>query len=272
DVAAEFAEAKLSYLASASLLEHIDIINLSEPQRQLLAGIDDLTVREMVRDFITAQQFRRDIFVKGGSQLSPLEGPAVWRAQRFALSTLRADVPMKVSGLQGEATLQPDIYKPILDALEAGPRTLEELLALPATGALGGPSLQQALSVLIGANHAQPCLNAAGDTKRAKGARAFNTALMNRAKDRGDLVFLASPVTGGGLLVPRFDQLFLFARRQKQPNPPQFVWEVMSLQGQKLIRDGKTLETAEENLAQLRIEYEAFVAKRLSVLTQLGID
>ena len=272
DVAAEFAEAKLTYIASAHLLDHIDVVNLSEPQRQLLAEIDDPTVREMVRDFITVQQFRRDVFVKGPTSLPTFEGQALWRNQRFVLSSPRADVPLKVNGSQGEATLQAEVYDPLLEALESGPKTLEDLLALPATAAVGGQKLQQALTVLIGANQVQPCLSAAGDSKRAKGVRAFNGAVMRRAEDGGDLVFLASPVTGGGHLLSRFDQLYLLARRQKQADPAQFVWNILGPQGQRLIRDGKTLEAAEDNLAQLRTDYETFVAKRLPVLAKLGID
>ena len=272
DVAAEFAEAKVTYLASANLLDHVDVINLSEPQRQLLAGIDDLTVREMVRDFITVQQFRRDIFIKGGNVLPTLEGHAAWRDQRFVLSTPRADVPLKVNALQGEATLQADVYEPVLDALASGPKTLGELLVIPSVTAVSAPKVQQALTVLVGANHIQPCLNAAGDAKRVKTVRAFNGAIMRRAQDNAKLVFLASPVTGGGLLVSRLDQLFLLAKRQKQADTAQFIWNILASQGQRLVRDGKALETAEENLEYLRSEYDEFVAKRLQVLTQLGID
>jgi len=271
DVAAEFAEAKLNYLGSAHLLDHIDVINLSEAQRELLASVEDTTVREMIRDFITGQQFRRDVFVKGASSLSPRETNLGWLEQRFVLSALPADVQMKVTTLQGEAQLQSDVYEPILEALAGGPRTLRELLAMPKIAALGAAKLTQALSILIGAGHAQPALAARGDAARTKRTRAFNDAVFARAQDGNSIAFLASPVTGGGIAVGRFHQLFLLARQRKEADPAAFVWSILASQNQRLVRDGKTLETVEENLAELRTDYDEFVAKRVPLLTQLGI-
>ncbi len=66
DVARELSAAKLSYLGSAAVLEQVDAINLTAEQQQLMAGIEDPALRETVRDFMINQQFRRDVFVKGG--------------------------------------------------------------------------------------------------------------------------------------------------------------------------------------------------------------
>ena len=271
DVATEFAEAKMTYLGSAHVLDHIDVINLTDAQRTVLAGVEDPTVREMVRDFITGQQFRRDVFVKGVSLLSGREAQTSWLDQRFVLSAPAADVPMKVNTLQGEAKLQPDVYEPILAALSAGPRTLRDLLTAPATAALGGQKLQQALSILIGSGNVQPCLRKDGDSKRIPRARAFNNAILQRAQDGSSIGLLASPVTGGGVSVGRFQQLFLLARQRREADPAQFVWNILAGQNQRLVRDGKPLETPEENLAELRKDHEDFVSKRLPIFEQLGI-
>src|SRR5690606_23081881 len=65
DVVHEFSEAKLSYFGPANLLDHIDAINLSADQQELLKGLADPTLRETVRDFLVNQQFRRDLFLRG---------------------------------------------------------------------------------------------------------------------------------------------------------------------------------------------------------------
>jgi SAM-dependent methyltransferase len=271
DVAQEFSEAKLSYLGSAHLLDHIDAVNLTEPQQQLLRTIDDGGVREMLRDFITGQQFRRDIFVKGSASLSPREFQTGWLEQRFALSTPKDDVPKKVTTLQGESNLKPEVYDPLVEILASGPRTFREIVSQPGIAAMGGEKVQQAITVLVGAGHIQPCLGAKGEGARKARTKAFNTALFERAQADGVIGFVASPVTGGGVALSRLQQLFLLARQRKIADAPQFVWNLLAGQGQRLMRDGAPIESAEDNLAEIRKEHDEFVAKRLPVVEQLGI-
>jgi SAM-dependent methyltransferase len=271
DVAAELAEAKLRFLGSAHLLDHIDAVNLTAEQQALLGEVGDPTLRETLRDFIVNQQFRRDVFVRGAVPLSLLESRGRWLDTRFAFWTARADVPLTVAGPLGTANLQPEIYDPLLDALADGPRTLRQLTDVPAIGGLGWPRIVQALQVLVGAGHLQPALPARGDAERGRRTKVFNTVVMERAKASGDLQFLASPVTGGGVAVDRFEQLFLLARQTKQSDPALFIWEGLSALGQRLMKDGKALETAEENIADLRTRLAAFSEKRLPLLQRLGI-
>ena len=104
-------------------------------------------------------------------------------------------------------------------------------------------------------------------------SKALNTHLFSRARFSQDVVFLASPVIGGGVGVGRFQQLFLLARQTGRPQPEawaQFVWEILNAQGQRLVKEGKTFETPEENLAELQAQAKEF-AKRLPILQALGI-
>jgi SAM-dependent methyltransferase len=270
DVAREMGEAKLTYLGSAALLGELDAINLTADQQKVVAEVIDPTFRETVRDFMVNQQFRRDVFVKGSVPLSGSEALAEWQELRVALSTSRTEVPLKVKGSLGEATLRQEAYEPVLDALARGPRTVRQLLADQHVSALGFASLSECLAVLIGAGHLQPCLNQNGDEDRSACTRAFNNAVLHRAVLSDDLAALASPVTGGGVPVDRISQLFILAHRQKQADAAQYVWSVLEGQGQRLIRDGKTLETREDNVSELRDKFAIF-SKRADVLNQLGI-
>jgi hypothetical protein len=49
----------------------------------------------------------------------------------------------------------------------------------------------------------------------------LNTHLMTKARSSNDIAYLASPVSGGGVQVNRFEQLFLLNRSQGQ-KPPEF--------------------------------------------------
>ncbi len=271
DVAADLVEAKLSYLGSAHLLDHLDAVNLTPVQQSLLAEIGDISLRETVRDYIVNQQFRRDVFIKGHVPLTSHESRERWMAMRFALSTRRSDVPLKVTGLLGEANLQADVYEPVLDLLADGPRSVSELMTNVAVARVGWSRLTQALLVLVASGHLQPALSCVGEAERTSRARAFNTAVLNRAKSSADLRFLASPITGAGVAVDRFQQLFLLAQQNGYSEPVTYAWNILQAADQRLTKDGRLLESPEENLDELRAQHGIFVAERLPVLQQLSI-
>jgi len=104
---------------------------------------------------------------------------------------------------------------------------------------------------------------------------ALNRHLCERAAYSGDISFLASPVTGGGIPVPRFHQLFIRAKERIKSSAPhdwaQDAWNALSANGERLVTGGRTLETAEENLGQLRHQAAEFAAKRLPILEALAI-
>ena len=274
DVAGELAEAKLAFLGSAHLLDHVDAVNLTAAQKPVLDGVTDPVLRETVRDYIVNQQFRRDVFAKGAIPLPLSAVREAWLETRFALSLRREDVSMKVRGAIGEADLHADVYGPLLDTLADGPVALRQMLASPPIAALGWNRLMEALIILVGSGQVQPCLPVRTEGKRVKAARAFNQAVIRRARDSADLQYLASPVTGGGIAVPRFSQLFLLALEGGRKNAADcaaFAWQILAEQGQMIIKDGAPLKTPEENQAELASQAEAFLEKQLPVLRGLQV-
>ena len=97
---------------------------------------------------------------------------------------------------------------------------------------------------------------------------------MNAARGGGEVGYLASPVAGGAVGVARFRQLFLLAIKAGRQTPQewaQFTWDILSVQNQKLIKEGRTLETAEETLAELVSEARSFETQQLDALKALQI-
>lgn len=279
DVAQDLAAARLAFVGSAHLLDHVDAVNLTADQQAILGEAADPVFRETLRDYMVNQQFRRDIFARGAVPLSAGEVRDIWLDSRFALSTPRGEVPLKVAGALGEATLQEDVYAPVLDAfarpVEAGRSAAISLRQLltdnPKLAELGWARIQQAILVLVGAGHLQPCpADARGEGKRRESTKRFNLAVMEKARHSADLQFLASPVTGGGLAVDRFQQLFLLALAQGDKDPAAFVWRILDAQGQRIVKDGKPLENPDDNIAELKDRHTAF-EKRLPTLKSLGI-
>lgn len=272
EVAEDLAAAKLEFLSSADTLDHIESINLTAYQQHLLAEIAEPALRETTRDYLVNRQFRRDIFVRGRLALSSIEVRESWLSLRVALTLVRSDIPATVKGVLGEATLQPQVYDPILDVLSEGPRTLQQLSTDARLMQLDFAALQQAITVLIGAGHLVPCLPEEGESDRAASVRAFNLAILERARHGEELQFLASPVTGSGHHLGRCDQLFLVHHQtMREDSPEHFVWKILSSQGLRVLKDGTPLQDEAANLAELRSRYSAFLAKRLPVLQQLGI-
>ena len=271
EVAADMARAKLSYVGSAHLLDHVDAINLTAEQSQFLAEIKDSTRREYFRDLIVNQQFRRDIFIKGTQRLGFLTARDKWLDLRLVLSGPAAEVPRKVKGVLGEAELQGEVYEPILAKLDGQPKTVRELLANPSIANLGLARLQQALMILVGQAKCHIALPSSGEAERAKRTGALNLAIMRRARESADLACLASPVIGGAIGMDRIGQLFLLAAREKAPDRARFVWDFLKIQGQKIVKDGKMLDTEEENVAELKERARLFVEKAAPILAMLGI-
>jgi len=74
--------------------------------------------------------------------------------------------------------------------------------------------------------------------------------------------------------VPRFCQLFLLARQSGQKTPAdwaEFAWNLLKIQGQRLMKEGTALETEEENLAELVRQAQNFQNTQLQVLKALQV-
>lgn len=275
DVAEALSEAKLTFVASSHLLDHIDAINLSTEGQKVLAELNHPVLRQSVRDYLVNQYFRRDIFVKGGRRLTPGEVEQAWRDSAFVLTSQIDDIPMTVQGALGQANLSENFYRPLLAALSEGggaPKRVSELLEHPALGGVNLPQMREAVLVLTGAGHLFPA-QTASSAARARCHR-LNAHLLNRARSTGDVNFLVSPVMGAGLMVSRIPQLFLDAWVAGETEAPQIaraVWQVLQSQGQRLIQEGKTLETPEENVAELQRQAELFLSRRLPTLKALMI-
>lgn len=274
DVADELAEAKLSFVGSLNLLDHFDDISLSQQQREVLRAENDPIRREGLRDFVVNQLFRTDLFCKGTVRHTDRSAAGVWLDLRFTLSTPAEKIPLAIKTRMGEIDLMVQPYQSLITAFAKGPISTRELLmSNPLEGASWG-QITQAITVLVGANYLQPCLSEPDQDARAESCRLFNLAVCRHAENSEDHQFLASPVTGGGLAISRADRLFMLAINRGMEVPEEWAadaWQVLAPQGQRLLKDGKMLETDEENLAELTAKAEEFARYRLPTIRSLQI-
>ena len=267
--------AKLHFACSAHLLDLVEGLNFTEEQRKFMATIPDASFRETVRDFMVNQQFRRDYWVKGVRQLSQLERVEAFRRMRLMLLSPRQDVALTCSTTVGQVNLNENIYAPVLDALaDHRVRTLEQVEQAVAGKGLTVQHVIEAIVVLVGNSHVALVAEDSDISKSRKGTDRLNAYLMGKARSAGDITTLASPLTGGGITVGRFQQLFLTAIQLGHKKPEDWalhVWKLLAAQGQAIIKDGKTLATPEENLDELTTQAIAFNEKQLPLLKALLI-
>jgi hypothetical protein len=66
--------------------------------------------------------------------------------------------------------------------------------------------------------------------------------------------------------------LSAYLQNHKQPVEwANYVWQILVEQNQKLLKEGKMLETTEENLEELTQQANTFALEQLPVLKGLGI-
>ncbi|MFI5268997.1 MAG: class I SAM-dependent methyltransferase, partial [Chloroflexota bacterium] len=249
--------AKLSFAAPAAALEQLLAYNLTPAQRDVLAGISYDVLRETVRDYMLNQQFRRDLYSRGSRLLTPLERLDLLNDLTLMLMVDPAEVPFEVEAGLGKVGLREDIFRPVVEALaenNSGPKRIGDLVDQPSLAALPPGALIETLTVLVGAGRASPTqAPEAIEVARPRCAR-LNAHLIERSRVSGDVLWLASPVTGAGVDVSRFQQLFLAALAKGLKKPEDWAkdaWSTLSRQNQSLVKDGQVLATAEENLTEL---------------------
>jgi SAM-dependent methyltransferase len=218
--------AQLSYACSAHYLDAVDAVNLDHAQRALLHGVEDPIFRQTVRDLMVNRRFRLDYWVKGATTLSADERARALRRERVVLSARPPELPLKMRALlalnkagPGEAATAA-----ILAMLADGrPRTLGEIETAVAGKDV---TLDQIVEMILLHVH-YGCLALAQDQATAAKVRTatdrLNGHLIAGAANGSDVRCLASPLTGGGIVVSRVKQRFLQARREGKPHPDQWA-------------------------------------------------
>lgn len=272
-----FTEAKLKFACSAYYPDYFNEINITPAQQIMLDEIPDPMFRETVRDFCINRQFRRDYWSKGLRKLTSLEQIEGFRRQRVILTKPRSDIALKLSvGVLGEFELQESIYNPILDLL--ADHQIKSISQIEQETLLRGINFSQtvqAIMILI----SMGVLDAAQDdtviSSSKKQTDRLNHYLCKKVCNGETLNYLASPVTGGAIGISIVSMFFLLAKSQgkNQVNEwAQFAWSILSRQNKLLTKNGKTLETEAENIAELIELAKQFVHKELAILDALGVN
>ena len=275
DVYNNLSEAKLTYATSADILTNFEGVVLSPKAKEMLANCPNNLMRESLRDYMMNTMFRKDIWVKGSVPISPRQRLDSLRKQPFSLIVPPASVPKTMRILAAEITLQVEIYEPIVAFLAKdnyAPKCADEIIeTLPN---LSVNHIVEALLILTGLSAAHPTQNKAEIAAVAAGSRNLNAYIMQNSLQGDGVNFMASPVLGSATPVNRFEQLFLKARQDGAKTVTEMAekaWGWLKACDEQMVKEGKTLEGDEENLAEMTKMAEEFSRLRLPILTAMQI-
>ena len=275
DMAKTLGAARLTYACPAHYLDHIADLNLSQAQQELLAEVPDPVFAQSVRDIMVNQNFRADYWVKGARPLTLLQKTEAMRQPRVVMVAPRHEFALSIKGRAIEAQLSDAVYLPLLDLMtDFQPRTIGELASALASHGLNLQQVFEAVVVLAGKGNLMVAQDVAAIAAATPASHRLNRVLFERARESEDITFIASPVVGGGVWAPRMVQLFLLAHVEGLHGAAalaDFVWQTLSAQDQRMVRQGVRLDSAEDSIAEITLQAERFERDYLAMYRALGV-
>jgi len=256
DVAASMREARLEFAASAALEENMPKLSLKPAAKVLWDAAPDRVARETVLDYCVARFLRRDIFIRGLRWVprQPLVDEIL--LTRAMVSPERPEFQTAL----GLSSMPEARLRPMLDALERGPRTVGELRALPSSAGLLESDI---LIMLLCSACAVPLLHpgASGET-----ARRFNLATAGMvAEGRLKSTAIAVPALGNGLKGPP-EELALLPRLMRAEPGERLDPATLT---RELLANDPTVTP--QGLADATGRVANILERRLPVLRELGV-
>lgn len=259
----------LSYLGSATLAENFEGL-LPEAFRQLLQQQQDPALRELVRDLLTNQSFRRDVYVNGRDPLWSGEALASLQEQRVLgmadPTLLHEDDAFQFRLGFGEVAGNRPWFESLMRSVADGPVSLAELRASQAAIPLA--ELLQNLALLIG----KGLVILVPPVRDPQPAQRFNRLVADRVVAGAPYRHLACPLSGNMHGFGDIDLMAFHALQQGKPEAELLQCLDASLQAleRKPMRDGQAVEGA-ERLVVLETMIAAFRQRSLPLMRRLGV-
>lgn len=275
DVVQAMAGAKLDYVGMAELSYAYPELYLTPENQELLSTIPNPVLRETAKDYLLNTSFRKDIYVRGARRMN-MARQADWLSHvGLALVVPRDSVNLTMRLGVGEVKVMEQLYNPVLDALAKQPHTLMELYALPGLGKQSPAGMAQIAALLTMSGQAS--IYFVGNAKAAmESSHKMNRALAMRARFGDAFLALTSPLLGNGIAVD-YIELLVYLHLSQFPKETDATviarhsWQVMASEGRLMVKDGKALETPEENMAELSVQIRMILAVKLPIWRQLRV-
>jgi SAM-dependent methyltransferase len=134
EVRAAMARIGLTPVGSATLLENYDRFVLGVAARKVLAAFAEPDARELVRDFLIDQFFRRDVFVRHGRRLGEHARRLRLYSSSFSLARPLSEIRYHIATPAGLLRFDKPVAREVVTALAGRPRSLAEIASLCEAG------------------------------------------------------------------------------------------------------------------------------------------
>ncbi len=273
DVSAGMREMKCNYIGSATLSENIDAVSVPTGMAQLLAETRDQSLRETLRDFGASQGFRRDIYRRGVSVMPAAEHQGMLLDLTIAWTGLTAGENVTITTPMGQLTGRPELYRPLLAMLEAGPVAVRDAFAREPFAGRSLLELLQAVTLLIAGGYAHPVLPASAEGKA--GAARLNAALGRINSHGGDMPRIVLPLTGAAMNVDLIETLAVGEMVEGRPSDLESLTNAVQLaltrSGRSVQRDGKVVADWQEARTIVQSALATILERRVPLLHSLGV-
>ena len=275
DVADGMAESKLGYIGSATLSENIDAVSVPAAMVPLLADARDLRLRETLRDFGSSQGFRRDIYRRGVAPIPVAEHHGILINLTLEWTGMTAGEQVTIGTPMGQLTGRPELYKPLLAMLEAGPVSVGQALATPPFAGRPLLELLQAMTLLIAGGYAHPVMPD-GLSKAARDSGAgLNSAIARLNGNGGDMPRICLPATGSAMNVDLLETLAIGEILSGQPADPvgltAAVQAALARSGRSVQKEGQPVTDPVEAARIVTDALRNVVERRLPILRRMGV-
>jgi SAM-dependent methyltransferase len=270
DVARELSAAKLSFVGSADLLSNYAEFMVSPAQREIIDQARSSDLRETLFDICVDRRFRQDVFVRGRRGMTPARQAALLKEVTLALTVPRSEFRYKLRVPAGEAEFSPATFGPVADALAERPRKVGELLDLVGSKTDRAMPAGELVVTLLGSKQAVRLKDGGGVADQAAADR-LNRVLLDRTEtfDPNSEIGLAIASLGSGLKCNFSEAIVLRAGRLGADGiyerAAADAMRVIASRGERVLNDGKAVETEGEALDIVRNRVREITAERIAV-------
>jgi hypothetical protein len=278
DVADEMAAGKLTFLASATLMEnHLELM-LTDAAAAYARKQPTDRLRQLSQDFLTGQRFRRDVFVRGHPHLPRPETSRYLRNCCFALPGPVEDFVEKTKVPRGEISFDQKSAQTIKEALAKGSMSLEQIIA-DAGAKKNLQELERTMLLMTAVGKLTPVGSAyqpaplAGKLERVRIVDNINRNLVTVGRNTVSRQYLVAPLVGSGLAVDSLDTvaLALLEEGTTVPKLASAVSEELKRRGIRVNKDGAPISDEKEAEAKTTEIVGRFVSRALPVLMRYGV-
>ena len=268
EMAQTMGKVKLDWATSANVIEQTPALSLSPEQLEYFNTISDAVLSQTIYDVLINQQFRRDIFSRGGNRVNLARRRAMLNEHAFILVKNPKDITFEHMTSNGTVNLNKEIYQPLVDYFSDNqdrPISMESVVKAPGLAGLTVDQVHQAVAVMVGVGSLNPTQPVEKIEEVASAANRLNRVFCSLAATGTNYQYLGSPVVGTGVMVSRFDQLFCMALLEgakTDDDVSDSVWRVLHKNDEKLLQEGTPIIEPEENKAKLKELYKEFALER----------